>query len=279
MTQTFVAEQETDRFAGGGTDVDVERLPEAEKALLHSFEGGTATTGVLVWSDSLSRLWDLSEPETALTARFFRRQLSRHWHSRLLDEAILLHLSSIGRRHVVVDAPAGAGKAVIAVRALAEWSSLAQPAADESEMGTQARESEAYSMLSDVASWLKITKEDAAKVVGVRRTTPYAWKEGRVPRPATARRLYYIHNLLSAVVGALGERGAISWLESGERPPRTLLLDGKIQETIDAARPIIFPDPGRPAPEIAAWYPDQDAPAVDQPTTPPSFSQIRMESD
>jgi hypothetical protein len=86
-----------------------------------------------------------------------------------------------------------------------------------------------YATFKQLGAWLNAADEDVADAVGVRRTTPYAWRrEQRTPNPRTLRRLYQLHSALSAVRQHLGEESASEWLyEAGERR-RTLFLTGDI---------------------------------------------------
>jgi DNA-binding transcriptional regulator YiaG len=87
----------------------------------------------------------------------------------------------------------------------------------------------AFTMFDEIREWLSLTTDETARLVGVGRTTPLAWeREGREPRPASARRLYQVHSIVSALVMRVGEPAAVEWLERGDPSPRHRLEQGEI---------------------------------------------------
>ena len=130
--------------------------------------------------------------------------------------------------------------------------------------------SKAFRAFTELRRWLGLTADDAADLVGVGRTTPNAWaREGREPRPASARRLYQLHSVVSALVHRFGEGGAIHWLETGEPSPRDLIVAGNLQEVTRAAEraligdmPLVGPAPGSLIEETSAPMPIPFAPRV-----------------
>ena len=78
-----------------------------------------------------------------------------------------------------------------------------------------------YQAFKDLCRWLNLTDEEAARVVGVRRTTPYAWeRDGTRPRPETARRMYQVHAAIAALVQRYSEEEAMRFSWPAQRPPR-----------------------------------------------------------
>jgi hypothetical protein len=111
--------------------------------------------------------------------------------------------------------------------------------------------SKAFTAFTELRKWLRLTAREAADLIGVKRTTPNAWqREGREPRPASARRLYQLHAVVSALVRKLGENEAIRWLETGEPSPRERLLRGEIGPVASDAESVVIGPQGaaRPRP-------------------------------
>lgn len=105
----------------------------------------------------------------------------------------------------------------------------------------RAKPSKAFAAFDDLRRWLRLGSEEAAKLIGVGRTTPLAWeREGHEPRPATARRLYQLHTLVSAIVERLGEPAAIRWLESGSPSPHELIISGQFAEAARSAEDVLI---------------------------------------
>lgn len=126
--------------------------------------------------------------------------------------------------------------------------------------------SRAYQSCKDLASWLNMTDEEVAAIVGVGRTTPYAWKRGAEPRPAAARPLYQLHAVVRALHKRLGQARLEDWLGHGKPYPRKLLEQGNIDRFEELADPIIFPRSEAPMLRLdAAWPPSE--PALDRSQT------------
>jgi len=105
----------------------------------------------------------------------------------------------------------------------------------------RAKPSKAFAAFDDLRQWLRLSSEEAAKLIGVGRTTPLSWeREGHEPRPATARRLYQLHTLVSAVVERVGEPAAIRWLESGSPSPHDLIIGGRFDEAARSAEELLI---------------------------------------
>lgn len=109
----------------------------------------------------------------------------------------------------------------------------------------------------DLARWLELPDDVMAGLVGIGRTTPYAWaRRGSEGRPATTRRLYQLHALLTAVKSRLGDYGFGVWLRASVRE---LLLSGRQEEAIEQARHVLFPDSYERRVGLGAWTPEQES--------------------
>lgn len=114
-----------------------------------------------------------------------------------------------------------------------------------------------FQAFNDLCRWLNLTDEEAARVVGVRRTTPYAWeRDGTRPRPETARRMYQIHAAIAALVQRYGEEEAMRFLLAGARSPAALLMDGDPRAAMRAIEDKVFAGPHRT--QLDAWTPEPD---------------------
>ena len=123
----------------------------------------------------------------------------------------------------------------------------------------------AFTAFTDFRSWLRLSVEQAAALVGVGRTTPVnSWlREGHEPRPETARRLYQLHALTSTIVQRIGPEGAYRWFTSGSPSMLERLEAGDRSTVLAAAEREFFHDiprtSPRPGSEVA---PREDAEAV-----------------
>jgi len=116
----------------------------------------------------------------------------------------------------------------------------------------------AYVAFKDLASWLSADEADIADMVGIGRTTPYAWRrDGREPRPSTVRRLYEYHATLDALRRRLGESAMQRWLELGRRET---LLAGNLEALGDDLRQALFSPAQRWFDLAAAPEPTDDIP-------------------
>lgn len=117
------------------------------------------------------------------------------------------------------------------------------------------RPSKAFGAFKDLARWLHANDDEIASMIGIGRTTVYTWqRDGREPRPATARKLFQAHAVMGALVQQLGEDGAYDWLAHEASERRTALMAGDIAGIQSQARPIIFGDAGRTRP--GTWLPE-----------------------
>jgi hypothetical protein len=99
----------------------------------------------------------------------------------------------------------------------------------------------AYRAFKELTAWLEMTDDGIAGIVGIGRTTVYAWaRDGHEPRPATVRRLYQMHALIGAVYLRLGRSTMRQWLDASDPSPRQLLAEHRIDELNRLARPVLF---------------------------------------
>jgi hypothetical protein len=119
----------------------------------------------------------------------------------------------------------------------------------------------AYNKFKETANWLGVTDQEATKILGVGRTTPYAWeRRAHEPRPSKAGRLFEYHALLAGLVRTVGPQGLQSWLSSGNPHPRHLLRQGDLAGAYDAAHGLIFSD--RYEPQIRLGALQSEAPVA-----------------
>lgn len=116
----------------------------------------------------------------------------------------------------------------------------------------------AYLAFKDLADWLSADEAEIADMVGIGRTTPYAWhRDGREPRPSTVRRLYEFHATLDALRRKLGEEGMQQWLELGRRDT---LIVGDLEAVGDDVRRVLFSSAQRWFDLAAAPEPTEERP-------------------
>ena len=116
-----------------------------------------------------------------------------------------------------------------------------------------------YRACKDLGSWLGVSDEDVASMVGVGRTTLYSWKRGAEPRrPAIARQLYQLHAVLRALYSQLGEDALRHWLKHGSPCPQTLLEQRDFDLFERLADEVLFPRDDKPVRRLdAARLPDE----------------------
>lgn len=118
----------------------------------------------------------------------------------------------------------------------------------------------AYKAFKDLASWLEAEDSQIADMVGIGRTTPYAWKrEGHEPRAATAQRIYEHHATLDSLSRRLGAAGLHRWLREGSPTRRDRLLNGDLEALERDIHTILFRRSRERRYDLAA-APDEDAP-------------------
>jgi hypothetical protein len=103
------------------------------------------------------------------------------------------------------------------------------------------RETRAYRTFVELADWLEMSQAEAARLLGMGRTTPLAWRRaGHEPQPARARRLYQTHALVSTLVRRLGRDETRRWLAAGDPSPLALIAQGDVTSADDLADELIF---------------------------------------
>ena len=99
----------------------------------------------------------------------------------------------------------------------------------------------AYKAFKDLAAWLEAEDSQIADMVGIGRTTPYAWKrEGHEPRAATAQRIYEHHATLDSLSRRLGAAGLHRWLREASPTRRDTLLNGDLESLERDVHTILF---------------------------------------
>lgn len=119
-----------------------------------------------------------------------------------------------------------------------------------------ASDSPDFNKFVSLAQWLDLDQQELATALGIERTTPYAWRDGSVPRRKTVRKLQQFYAFCSALVQRIGESATREFLGSGEPTARQLLIDGNLAEAQRRARPLLFEHVG--GPRSGAWLPDVD---------------------
>ena len=110
-----------------------------------------------------------------------------------------------------------------------------------------------YRACKDLGSWLGVSDEDVASMVGVGRTTLYSWKRGAEPRrPAIARQLYQLHAVLRALYSQLGEDALRDWLKHGSPCPQKLLEQRDFDPFERLADEVLFPRNDKPVRRLDA---------------------------
>lgn len=100
--------------------------------------------------------------------------------------------------------------------------------------------SRAYRTFTQLAGWLGMTQHETARLLGIGRTTPLAWRRGHEPRPSRARRLYQTHALVNTLVRRLGQEETRLWLVRGNPSPLALIAAGDVTRADDRAEELIF---------------------------------------
>jgi hypothetical protein len=108
-------------------------------------------------------------------------------------------------------------------------------------VGPTISEPPAYEAFKALGRWLNADDAAIADMVGVGRTTPYAWKrDGREPRAATSQRIYEYHATLDALRRRLGIRGLRTWLHEGVTARRNVLLAGNLERLEQDVHEVLF---------------------------------------
>jgi hypothetical protein len=99
----------------------------------------------------------------------------------------------------------------------------------------------AYEAFKALGRWLAADDATIADVVGVGRTTPYAWKrDGREPRAATTQRIYEYHATIDSLRRRLGIGGLRRWLHDGVPSRRDRLLAGNLEQLEAEVHAVLF---------------------------------------
>jgi DNA-binding XRE family transcriptional regulator len=109
--------------------------------------------------------------------------------------------------------------------------------------------SRAYREFKQLAKWLELSQQELADIIGVSRTTvSVSWgKKGKDPRnKETARLVYELHSVVSALLRALGTDLA-GWLKRG---PMELLKTREYEQFERCADEIIFASAREPRPRL-----------------------------
>ncbi len=108
--------------------------------------------------------------------------------------------------------------------------------------------------LQDTTSWLGITYDELAQIVGVGRSTLFHWRRGEgPPRASNTRNISRLHALASLLVKRFGVKGAQSWLQAGPDRAWDYLIAGDIASVEERLRSKFFNQDGRnfaPTPTI-----------------------------
>jgi len=99
----------------------------------------------------------------------------------------------------------------------------------------------AYEAFKALGRWLDADDAAIADMVGVGRTTPYAWKrDGREPRAATTQRMYEYDATIDSLQRRLGIRGLRRWLHEGNPSRRDTLLAGNLETLEGDVHAVLF---------------------------------------
>jgi len=135
--------------------------------------------------------------------------------------------------------------------------------------------------IEELRAWLYLSYEDVARVAGLSASLLHHWRKryrtGHPvrPRASTVEQLWRVHSLVRAVAEALqgADQGyAVGlWVRRPETgvTPLELLLTGRVDETEQRARRLLFDANTRSAPpwRLAAVEPDGDLAVVDAPAS------------
>lgn len=129
--------------------------------------------------------------------------------------------------------------------------------------------SSAFRAFKELAVWLNRTERETAQLVGVGRTTPYTWeRDGREPRPRSARRLYETHAFVRQLVLSMGKQDAESALgRGGGDSALTLIASNRVAEAEARFASVIYGRPSEELPPLGASR-DGDNDTVDSEPLP-----------
>ena len=181
-----------------------------------------------------------------------------------------------------------AGGLLAAVLASTFWQAMPQTVTNAASQGTssslsidrfaviaESARTGAFRAFRELGRLLRVSDDELTHVVGIGRTTPYAWERvGREPRPNTVRRLYQYHALLSALHRQVGEARFSEWLESSRPVPRDLLLAGHLETVARSTQALLFGRSYQPAVGLGAAQ-DEQVESRALPANPLATNEIR----
>jgi hypothetical protein len=122
----------------------------------------------------------------------------------------------------------------------------------------------AVAAVADLQSWLSLTVDEVARLVGCSRSALLYWKRANaMPRPGIARNLYRVHALIRALASAMAPGsplGAMTHSPDGGGPSAyDLLRMGRYDEAEQLLRPLIFRRQEQPIqrPRLVHWEEDE----------------------
>lgn len=120
-------------------------------------------------------------------------------------------------------------------------------------VSTPDRPAGVVALVEELISWLDVTYEQLAHMVGVSRGAFFYWRQSGVnPRPSNSRPILRLHSVISLLVRRFGREGAQAWLHSGPQPVWELLNRGDLDSVERAVRGSIMaqPEPLTPGPKV-----------------------------
>jgi hypothetical protein len=118
---------------------------------------------------------------------------------------------------------------------------------------SSSHEPPAHRAFKDLGRWLAADDGDIAEMVGIGRTTPYAWRrDGHEPRIGTVQRLYEYHATLDSVRRRLGGAAFARWLHEGVPSRRDALLAGRLESLDTDVHELLFRRPAEHRIDLAA---------------------------
>jgi hypothetical protein len=121
----------------------------------------------------------------------------------------------------------------------------------DAQVPTLAEGPSAYRAFKELGGWLSTGDDQIADMLGIGRTTPYAWKrDRREPRPETARRVYEYHAVLDSLRRRLGASDFQMWLREGSPARRERLLAGDLESLDRDVHAIVFQPAAADLPDL-----------------------------
>jgi hypothetical protein len=124
----------------------------------------------------------------------------------------------------------------------------------------------AFRAFKDLGAWLNAGDDQIADMLGVGRTTPYAWKrEGREPRPETARRTYEYRAVMDSLRRRLEPSEFQMWLRQGNPSRRERLLAGELESLDRDVHAVVFQADAAGRPDLG-WASEPTAAVASDPS-------------